>query len=331
MEPSLTSSRINLRTAPLSALRAFVVAADCGSFKLAAQQLAVTPAAISHQIQQLETYLDLRLFRRANRLVELTPAGQQLAAELQPLFAQILSSLQSLAVASHSRRHLVVSATPSLVSKWLLPRLMEFQQQHPDIEVHLMSENTPHDLLQEAQIDVVLRYGAGPYPDLYSFTLWSELSLIAVAKPGLVKYAPLAAARYAELLNYNLLRCPAPERRIATDIPGPTRFSEERWHHFFLDLGCQDASLLAQVQRGAYYSHSHLALDLACSGAGIAICNEILADDDLRQGRLQIVSEFCPRDPCQHHFLARADDMSRPEITAFSNWLKQAAQAYHGP
>lgn len=324
MNPS--TPLINLRTAPLSALRAFVAAAQTGSFKLAAQHLAVTPAAVSHQLQQLEAYLELSLFTRSNRLVTLTPAGQQLAEELIPLMRQIETSLVNLKRPKAGRNHLVVSATPSLVSKWLLPRLTEFQHMHPEIDVHLMSENTTHDLLHETEIDVVLRYGKGPYADLYCQPLWSELNIIAVAKPGLVRAAPLAAADYAGLLQHSLLRSPAPARLISSNNAAMTRFSEERWHHFLLDLGCQDAQMLAQVQRGPYYSHSHLAMDMACAGAGIALCNEILAQDDIAQGRLQIVSQVMPRDTCLHYFLARPDDVHRAELLAFRNWLFHQAQ-----
>ncbi len=321
-----TSNLINLRSAPLAALRAFVVAAQTGSFKLAAQQLAVTPAAISHQLLQLETYLGLRLFTRANRLVTLTAEGQQLADELIPVFKQIELSLQNLTRPSLGKNSLVVSATPSLISKWLLPRLTQFQQLHPEIDVHLMSENTPHDLAQEAEIDVVLRYGKGPYPELYSQALWTDLKLIAIAKPGLVQDAPLPVARYADLLRYSVLRTPAPARFWSQEESALTRFSEERWQQFLLDVDCQDMRLLAQVQRGPYYSHSHLALEMACAGAGIALCNEILAYDDLRQGRLEIVSEFMPRDTCLHYFLARPADMQKPQLSLFRDWISQQAR-----
>src|SRR3954453_11706085 len=123
-----------LASAPLGALRAFEAAARLGSFKLAAAELAVTPAAISHQIAVLERYLGAQLFTRMNRAIAPTRRGAALALTITDLFDRLSEALDIAKTAGHKRRlTLLVSAVPSLAAKWLAPRLHRFRERCPDL------------------------------------------------------------------------------------------------------------------------------------------------------------------------------------------------------
>ena len=127
---------MNVALPPLNALRAFEAAARHLSFRKAAQELHVTPAAISHQLKALEDYLGVKLFRRANRRVELTPAARAAAPRLHEGFASIFEAVERLRE-GEAANVLTVSAAPSFAAKWLMPRLHRFVSTHPEIDVRL--------------------------------------------------------------------------------------------------------------------------------------------------------------------------------------------------
>ncbi len=121
---------------PLNSLRAFEAAARHLSFRKAAEELHVTPAAISHQLKGLEEYLGVKLFRRSNRRVELTPVAQVAAEHLHAGFRAIVDAVEHLRTGDRSNL-LTVSAAPSFAGKWLMPRLYRFVSRHPEIDVRL--------------------------------------------------------------------------------------------------------------------------------------------------------------------------------------------------
>src|SRR5919206_1317283 len=149
---------------PLSALRAFEAAARLKSFSKAAEELSVTPAAISHQIHALEEDLGVQLFRRLNRAVELTASAKVLLPGLSEAFAGIQASVRRLR-AHNDTGTLTVTASPSFAAKWLVPRLHRFQEQHPAIDVRLSATDNMVDLTR-GDFDMGIRYGTGIYPGL---------------------------------------------------------------------------------------------------------------------------------------------------------------------
>src|SRR4051794_16205019 len=157
-------ARSRLRSLPIGALRAFEAASRLGSFKAAAAELGVTPAAVSHQIKSLEDALGLSLFERLHRSLRLTPAGEQLAGAAQEAFRLLERSLSSLADQGKlsGPSTLTVSAARSIAAKWLAPRLHRFHAQYPHVDLRLQGDDRRVDFSREAGIDVAVRYGPDP-------------------------------------------------------------------------------------------------------------------------------------------------------------------------
>ena len=127
---------MNKKLPPLNALKAFEAAARHLNFTKAAEDLFVTQAAVSHQIKILEDFLGVKLFHRKNRLLEFTEVGSQYFAEIQPLLEKIASATEKVKLKT-ARQILAISTTPSFGMHWLVPRLNDFHQRYPDIEVRL--------------------------------------------------------------------------------------------------------------------------------------------------------------------------------------------------
>src|SRR6202049_2102497 len=155
---------MNNNLPPLSALRAFEAAARHMSFSKAADELSVTPAAISHQVHALEEDLGVRLFNRLNRSVELTASARVLLPGLSEAFAGIQSSVRRLR-AHNDTGTLTVTASPSFAAKWLVPRLHRFQTASPEIDVRISATDEVVDL-NRGDFDIAIRYGGGRYPGL---------------------------------------------------------------------------------------------------------------------------------------------------------------------
>ena len=147
------------RLPPLTALRAFDAAARHMSFAQAAAELNVTPAALSFQIKSLEEHLGTPLFHRLNRAVQLTEAGHALAPDAQAAF-ETLSAGWRAALRTQDHQSLIVTAGPAFTAKWLAPRLFEFAQAHPEIELRFSASLRIMDFARD-NIDVAIRFGAG--------------------------------------------------------------------------------------------------------------------------------------------------------------------------
>ena len=237
-------------TPPLVALRAFDAAARLGSFREAAEELGVTPGAVSRHIKALEMRLGMRLFDRFNRSVVLTADGRRLAQGVADAFERLESALE--AVRPGRSRQLRISALPSLAGKWLSPRLHRFSEDNPDLDLIVFAEDRIADL-SNGEADVALRYGEGPYPGQTSRRLMSE-RLIPVCAPS------LAAARKvntpADLLDVVLIH------ETWHDMPYADRMG---WKAWFESAGVSDPRV--NHLRGPVFSHSHLALEAPCRDA----------------------------------------------------------------
>lgn len=335
---------IHIRSAPLGAIRAFEAAARLGSFKLAAHELSVTPAAISHQLAALEDYLGTALFVRSNRLVQLTAKGLQLSKQVSSSFTQLQTALEQASDFRRDSQVLVVSAAPSIAAKWLVPRLSRFHAQYPEIDLRLSSENQTHDLIKDTSIDVVLRYGKGGYDQnsvggkrtgLHAEKLWEETYLFPVCSPTNLRgatttratknAAKLSLQSLTDLTTQTLLRLPLPPDR-ETGAVG------ERWQAWFsntaeflaLSKGEQEA-LLAHAKKGPFYSHEHLAIDTAKSHHGICLALDVLVIEDLLEKKLVRPLPVRSRDPYSHWLLYREQDAQRASVQAFAQWIRDEA------
>src|SRR5690554_6823983 len=189
------------RLPPLNALRAFEVAARHLSFTKAADELCVTQAAVSHQIKALEELLGVRLFRRYNRRLELTRAGQGYLPPLRDAFDMMAVATRRLRPDNESGQ-LKVSTLQSFATKWLIPRLAGFHQRHPDIDPMISTSQRLIDLEAE-DVDIAVRVGRGIYPGLHTVPLMDDVAF-PVCSPRILD-GPKPLRQPADLIHHVLL------------------------------------------------------------------------------------------------------------------------------
>lgn len=293
------------RLPSLNGLRAFEAAARYLSFTRAAEELNVTQAAVSHQVKTLEEQIGLPLFRRLNRALILTDEGQR-------LFPAVRGALDTLAEAVdrlHTRNvagALTVSVLPSFAVKWLVPRMSQFQERHPGIDLRITAADRLVDFVRDS-VDVAVRFGAGDWPGLRADFVVDE-SVMPVC-------APAVAAR---------LQTPADLARVTLlheEMAPLPRFPD--WATWLEAAGASGVN----HEKGPRFSHTHILLQAAIDGQGVALAQMLFAADDVAEGRL--VAPFDLRLPTGYAYyvvcLAAAAD--RPKIRAFREWVIAGAHA----
>jgi LysR family glycine cleavage system transcriptional activator len=285
---------------PLSALRAFEVAARRQSFKLAAAELAVTPTAISHQIRQLEENLGVPLFVRETRKVTLTQEGRQLFGVVNDAFSSISGVARSLRK-SPSPKIATISATVAFTARMLVPNVSEFRRLHPDWNLRLDASDDPVDVAA-GDADAAIRYGMGRYPGLESIPLLADA------------FAPMCSPHYAHLTVATLPRATLIHfdwRPLAAKLGVPT------WQSWAERCGLSE--MIDAVPRIAFSDESN-AIQAAMAGQGIALLSRTLMAKELEAGVL--IEPFGPAlEGMRYNFVfpvSRADDAS---IVVLRNWI----------
>lgn len=296
------------RLAHLNALRAFEAAARRRSFALAAAELSVTPAAISQQIKSLEDYLGVGLFKRVSKGVVLTDVAQAMLPQLRAGFDQIAAGLAR-ATVSGGRTTLVVSLTPSVAAKWLMPRLERFTSVHAGIEVRLDTATRLVEFARE-QVDLALRYGAGRWPGLAVTLLMTE-EVFPVCSPKL-SGGKHPLRRVEDLRRHTLIH----------DSSMPAASAFPRWSSWLKTVGARGID----PARGLHLNASMLAIQAAIEGQGVALGRSVLVADDLAAGRLVRPFSF----PFPLRFGYYLVHPRRPPqagaVKAFSDWLHAEAR-----
>jgi LysR family glycine cleavage system transcriptional activator len=301
------------RLPPLNALRCFVVAAKHLSISRAAEELFVTPAAVSQQIKQLEDHLGCLLFRRTARSLLLTDEGQACLPGLADGFQKLADALDEIDLLQKGGV-LTVSVAPSFAAKWMMGRLEDFQEQYPDIDVRISASNQMVDFGSE-DVDCAIRYGAGNYPGLETDHLLSE-SIVPVAAPVLVEQSGIREP--SDLVGVPLLHDDGPER----DASCPD------WPMWLKAAGVKDAD----GKRGPRFDQSALVLEAAVAGRGVALAKARLAEQDLEAGRL--VRLFDLEQPLRFaYFLVCPARKARlAKVAAFRTWLlSRTRETENGP
>jgi LysR family glycine cleavage system transcriptional activator len=300
------------RLPPLNSLRAFEVAARHLSFKHAADELHVTPAAVSHQIRALEEYCGTPLFRRMTRALRLTEAGQTAL----PLLRDGFDKLVAAAAAMEAKGRvgiLTVSVAPSFGAKWLVPRLDRFRAVHPEFDVRVDATDALTNFASDG-VDVALRYGRGTYRNLRAECLMGEVAF-PVCSPRLLENGP-RLAKPEDLRLHTLVHV---QWKMEDD-------AAPNWRMWLRAAGVEGVD----AERGPRFSADSMAVDAAIEGQGVALAGAALVDGDLKAGRL--VRPF-PPSVCQatafSYYLvypeAKAGD---PKVAAFREWV--LAEAKHG-
>jgi LysR family glycine cleavage system transcriptional activator len=292
---------------PLGALRAFEAAARLASFSKAAEELSVTPAAVSHQIHALEQDLGVRLFHRRNRAVALTASARVLLPGLSEAFAQLRASVRRLQAHNDSGT-LTVTASPSFAAKWLVLRLHRFQQRFPEIDVRLSATDEVVDLTN-GDFDMGIRYGAGRYPGL-EVELLLHNEVFPACSPHLIESGPPLRSP-EDLRHHALIHDLAVER----DPLVPT------WSMWLKAAGVKGVP----IAPGLSFSAGHLALDAAIAGRGVVLALSTIAAADLAAGRLVRLFSLSLPDPFAYYLATAPGALDRPKIRQFRDWLRQEA------
>ena len=286
------------RLPPLNALRAFEAAARLMSFTKAAEELNITPSAISHQIRGLEDYLGVRMFRRGNRALVLTDEGQNYLPALRDAFDSIHTATARLA-AKQAGGPLNVSLLTSFAARWLIPRLPRFQALYPGIEVRLSTTVRMVDFRRE-DIDCAIRHGKGQWPGLTADLLLTE-DLFPVCSPSL-RAGP------------KLLKTP---RDLADHARIQTLLRPDDWRMWFNAVGISDID----PDAGPQFESSDLALRAAAEGLGVAMASSTLVAEDLKNGTLVVPFDVKLSSVGAYYFVAPEDRRDQPKIAAFRAWL----------
>jgi LysR family glycine cleavage system transcriptional activator len=297
---------------PLGALRVFEAAARHLSLTKAAQELSVSPGAVSHQIRGLEALLGVKLFERRVRSIALTPAGNLLYPGLQTGFLHIHQALAALKDAGNERV-LVVSSSPGMTSKWLAPRLYRFAAANPEIDVRISSSLANANFTTDG-IDVAMRYiptGSALDPGLVVEKL-TDMSFVPVCSPGLIElHGPLSTPQA-------LLRAP-----LIHDDTLKNRVGIPTWADWFRAAGMPDVD----VSHGLRFNSADHALDAATQNAGVVLTYDLLAYDDLRAGRLVIPIALALPAGRAWYFVCPRSGRARPQVEAFRHWIKEEVAA----
>lgn len=297
---------MNAHLPPLSALRAFEAAARLQSFSKAADELSVTPAAISHQIHALEADLGVKLFHRLNRAVELTPSARVLLPGLSDAFAGIQASVRRLR-AHNDTGTLTVTVSPSFAAKWLVPRLHRFQERHPAIDVRISASDEVIDL-GKGDFDLAIRYGTGRYSGHVETLLENEV--FPACSPRLLEQGPPLRTP-DDLRHHALIHDQAADR----DPLAPT------WAMWLKAAGVGDIPAAS----GLSFSAGYLALDAAIAGHGVVLAYSSIAADDIAAGRLVRLFSLSLPDLFAYYIVTAAGALERAKVRAFRDWLRQEA------
>ncbi|HEX4711116.1 transcriptional regulator GcvA [Phenylobacterium sp.] len=297
------------RLPPLNALRAFEAAARHLNFSRAADELSVTPGAVSQQIQNLEDYVGAALFKRTPKGLLLTDAAQTALPALREAFDR-LAEAASLLTAAVDGRRLTLTAPPSFAAKWLVPRLGAFEQAHPQVDVWLSAAIELVDL-SAGEVDVAIRYGAGRYPALEVHRLFSE-TVIPVASPDHLAEHPLATP--ADLANHILLHDGSPD--LDDSCPD--------WSMWLAARGLKNIDAM----RGPRFNQSSLVIEAAVNGRGVALAKRTLAQADLEAGRLVAPLQIATAVDFAYYLVHPKAKGRLPQVKAFVSWIEAQAQAH---
>lgn len=297
---------------PTPTLRAFEAAARHPTFTAASAELNVTQSAVSHQIQYLEELWGMKLFERG-RALRLTTEGDALA----PIVRQFLVSLDATLAGlrrRRDRRPLRISLTQSFASRWLLPRLPDFEASRPELQLWIETTDQPIGFGQ-GDADVAVRLGAVQYPGLYAELLLRE-HIFPVASKQLLNRLGMPRIP-ADLLRYPLLF------RGGSDLV-------PKWEYWFERAGV-DVSL---AHSGTCYPDTNMTIEAALAGYGIALVRSGHVEKELSDGRLVRLLNVRYPSPLAYYFVCPKGRERLPAIASFKEWIvqeaRQAQSAYDG-
>lgn len=275
------------------------------SFAKAADELNVTPAALSYQIKALEADLGMPVFRRLNRAVELTEAGRALAPGASDAFATLAAAWRNTKRLNDSGV-LTVTAGPAFTSKWLAPRLYKFAQAHPEIELRFNASLRVADFDRD-EVDVAIRFGIDVGPDVFAEPLNTEW------------LTPMMTPELAQTV-----KTPADLARVPLVHDDSVAFLKMNWDWA---SWCKAADISIDTEHGLRFSQADHALDAAMSGAGVVLGRITLATRALETGRLIAPFDLGLIADAKFRFVCPKGHEDRPHISAFRIWVRDEVVA----
>ncbi|MEO0443651.1 MAG: LysR substrate-binding domain-containing protein [Pseudomonadota bacterium] len=301
----MSQNASDFRIPPLKALQAFAVSARLLSFKEAATELFVTPAAISHQIRILEDHLGFKLFDRKNNSIVLTDDGCNLYPKIENAFESIANSIAEVK-SKHSEKRLKVTAGPAFTSRWLATHLYEFAKLQPKVSIDMDASLAVYDFRQSG-IDIAIRFGSNLPVDNVNALPLVEDAVVPVVSPeflnsmgGTMTIEQIAECELIHDKSLSMVNLHSPN-----------------WQDWFEKAGAKDQN----PSRGMVFNHGDHAIQAAIDGAGIGLVRVVLATKDIKSGRL--IVPFGPMIPSGLNFtiMSRQSASKQAEISIFIQWL----------
>src|SRR5260370_32796509 len=290
---------------PVNALRVVEAVAARLRFAAAADVLHVTPAAVSMQIRTLEDYLRVPLFRRSGRGITLTAEGALLLPGVRCGLSELQQAMQQLRQ-DRSGGALNISTVASFLQKWLLPRLPQFHDRHPQIELSIHTSRDPVDFAQ-SDFHAALRMSSAPTPGHYNEKLLDEWFLPVCSRELLARHGPLRTP--ADLKRYPLLRS-----------------SDESW-----SLWRHPGAEADWQERGAACDDSLTVLAAAEQGQGLALTRWALVAQELAHGRVARATQRVLPCPRAYYFVCPEGYLALPKVQHLLEWLREMAAAFPRP
>lgn len=291
------------RLPPLNALRHFEAVARHLSFKLAAEELAVSPAAVTHQVQLLEAWLGTALIVRLTRRIDLTPAGEKLARQASRSFADLAETARQLAGPA-ANNFVTVKLGRYIGAKWVSPRLRDFWQRHAaiDLRLHHSVNELPDD---PPDIDMAVLWGGGHWPSLTVEPLLM-VENVALCAPALLKAAKA------------FLRKPGGDGRMLLhyrDYSG--------WEEWFASAG-----LPAEAARhGQLFDDANVVIEAAAAGQGLALGYLPISQTEIDLGRLALAHPHRCKPVNGYYLVYRREVLGRRAVATFRRWILAEAAA----
>jgi LysR family transcriptional regulator, glycine cleavage system transcriptional activator len=284
----------------LKSIQAFEAAARLESFALAADELFVTPSAVSHQIKLLEDQLSVRLFHRVHRAVVLTDSGRHYAEEIGAAFARIDKATRDIERVAKTDI-LTLHSTPSFATQWLMPRLARFSARHPDIDLRLHASNDAVDLTREA-VDIDLRYGARRL------------------QPAGTMVLDLPSETIVPLCSPRLMQGTHAIRDIM-DLQHHTLIHSEGCLVGWRDWMRMHRKTSLDISRGPRFDRSFMAISAAADGVGVCLESLLLVQRELETGRLVAPFGFDGLKVQGYTLNLLKSYADLPKVKCFQDWL----------
>jgi LysR family transcriptional regulator, glycine cleavage system transcriptional activator len=286
---------------PLRSIGIFFQLGRLNSVSRAAEYLGVTPSAVSQQIRALEEQLGTKLVRKIGREIRLTEAGERYYEMIAGNIENIWMATQQL-TSARKTDILNIRATPSISTKWILPRLPNFIEKYPGLDLRLDASNEPVDFARD-KVDIEIRHGEGQWPGLHVKPLVTE-SFVPVCSPRLAGPRSLGLAELQSM-------------RLIYSVK-----SQLQWSTWLFDQGMRSDVDCQKI----YFDRSYMAVDAAVLGIGVALESLLMMENELLSGKLVVPIAQAPVYTLTTQWIVcPPHHLRRNNVKRFINWIEHEA------